>query len=67
MHRRNALVLMSAAALGAAVPALGDEPEIRVLAAGATSSVRCRAGTSRLAAANGFEPVTSSNAMIPSE
>jgi molybdate transport system substrate-binding protein len=37
MHRRNALVLMSAAALGVAVPALGDEPEIRVLAAGAVA------------------------------
>lgn len=37
MHRRNALVLMSAAALGAAVPALADEPEIRVLAAGAVA------------------------------
>jgi len=37
MHRRNALVLMSAAALGAAIPALADEPEIRVLAAGAVA------------------------------
>jgi molybdate transport system substrate-binding protein len=37
MHRRNALVLMSAAALGAAVPARADEPEIRLLAAGAVA------------------------------
>jgi molybdate transport system substrate-binding protein len=37
MHRRDALVLMSAAALGAAVPALADDPEVRVLAAGAVA------------------------------
>jgi ABC-type molybdate transport system substrate-binding protein len=37
MHRRNALVLMSAAALGAAFPARADEPDIRLLAAGAVA------------------------------